>query len=89
MKPANTESKSQQARKRSAILSAVSSTLMRMTSVVLLLWMRAGRDPAALLSKVFLILIVFCLGSIPLILISLKTRLKEIEGGEEDAAAQY
>ena len=89
MKPANTESKSRQARRKSAILAAVSSTLMRITSVVLLLWMRAGRDPASLLSKVFLILIVFCLGSIPLIWISLKTRLKEIQGGEEDAAAQY
>ena len=89
MKPANTNSKSQEARRKSAILAAVSSTLMRVTSVVLLLWLRAGRDPAGLLSKVFLILIVFCLGSIPLIWISLKTRLKEIQGGEEDAAAQY
>ena len=89
MKPANTNSKSQQARRKSAILAAISSTLMRITSIVLLLWMRDGRDPASLLSKVFLIFIVFCLGSIPLIWISLKTRLKEIQGGEEDAAAQY
>ena len=87
MKPANTDA--QAVRRKDAILAAVSTTLMRLTSVVLLLWMRAGRDPASLLSKVFLILIVFCLGSIPLIWISLKTRLKEIQGGEEDAAAQY
>ena len=87
MKPANTNS--QAARRKDAILAAVSSTLMRLTSVILLLWLRAGRDPAGLLSKIFLIATVFFLGSIPLIWISLKTRLKEIQVGEEDAADQY
>ena len=87
MKPANTDSQS--ARRKSAILGAMSSTLLRLTAVVIMLWLRAGLDPAGFTAKVLLILIVLDLGSVPLIWISLKTRLKEIQGGEEDAAAQY
>lgn len=87
MKPANTNS--QEARKKSAVLGAVSSTLLRLTAVVVMLWLRASLDPAGFMAKVLLIFIVLDLGSIPLIYISLRTRLKEIEGGEEDAAAQY
>lgn len=89
MKPANTDGPSQAARRRSALLGAASSTLLRLTLVVVLLWLRASLDPAGFLSKLLLIVIVLDLGSVPLILISLKTRLKEIQGGEEDAAAQY
>ena len=87
MKPANTDSQS--ARRKSAILGAMSSTLLRLTAVVIMLWLRAGLDPAGFTAKVLLILIVLDLGSVPLIWISLRTRLKEIQGGEEDAAAQY
>ncbi len=87
MKPENT--KSQAARRKNAVLGAVSSTLMRLTFAVLTLWLRSSVDPSGLAAKLFLILIVFDLGSIPLIWVSLKTRLKEIQGGEEDAAAQY
>ncbi len=87
MKPANTESQAR--RRKNAILGALSSTLMRLTMAVLALWLRAGADPAGLTSKLLLIVLVLDLGSIPFIWISLKTRLKEIQGGEEDAAAQY
>jgi len=62
---------------------------MQLTVAVLLLWLRTSLDPAGFLAKLSLILIVLDLGRIPLIWISLKTRLKEIQGGEEDAAAQY
>ena len=85
MKPANTNA----ARRRSAILGALSSTLLRLTTVVILLWLRSSLDAGTFASKVLLLLIVLGIGSIPFIWISLKTRLKEIEGGEEDAAAQY
>ena len=85
MKPANTNA----ARRRSAILGALSSTLLRLTTVVVLLWLRSGLEPGAFAAKVLLLLIVLGIGSIPFIWISLKTRLKEIQGGEEDAAAQY
>ena len=87
MKPANT--KTQAARRKSAILSAVSATLVRLTSTIILLWLWTGTDRAGLLSKALLVFIVLELGSIPPVWISLKARLKEIEGGEEDAASQY
>ena len=85
MKPANTNA----ARRRSAILGALSSTLLHLTTVVILLWLRSGLEPGTFAAKVLLLLIVLGIGSIPFIWISLKTRLKEIQGGEEDAAAQY
>ena len=80
---------SQAARRRSAILGAVTSTLLRLSETALLIWLRTSLNPAGFLAKLFLIFIVLGLGSVPLIWISLRTRLKEIQGGEEDAAAQY
>ncbi len=85
MKPANTNA----ARRKSAILGALSSTVLRLTVAAVSLWFRADADPAALSAKLLLLIIVLDLGSIPFIWISLRTRLKEIQGGEEDAAAQY
>ena len=87
MRPKNTEAQAQ--RRKNAILSAALSTAVRLATAAALLWMRYGRDPASFTAKLFLILIVLALGSVPFIWISLKTRLKEIQGGEEDAAAQY
>ena len=68
---------------------ALSATLLRLTSVVILLWLRSSWEPKAFMAKLLLVLAVLGIGSIPFIWISLKTRLKEIQGGEEDAAAQY
>lgn len=85
MKPANTNT----ARRKNAILGALSATLLRLTTVVILLWLRSSLDAGTFAAKVLLLLIVLGIGSIPFIWISLKTRLKEIQGGEEDAAAQY
>ena len=87
MKPANTDS--QAVRRKNAVLGAVSSGLLRLTVVIVLVWLRFSLDPSQFMAKVLLVLIVLDLGSIPFILISLKTRLKEIRGGEEDAASQY
>ncbi len=87
MKPANTDSQS--VRRKNAILGAVSATLFRLAIVAIALWLRAGMDPARLTAKVLLMVLVLDLGSIPFIWVSLKNRLKEIQGGEEDAAAQY
>ena len=87
MKPNATDPQAQ--RRRNAILGALFSTAVRLTTASLLLWMHWGRDPASLVDKVLVILMVLALGSIPFIWISLRTRLKEIQGGEEDAAAQY
>ena len=87
MKPENTDG--QAVRRRSAILGALSSVVMRLTVAVAALWFRSGAEPSSLTAKLLLLIIVLDLGSIPFILISLKTRLKEIQGGEEDAASQY
>ena len=91
MKPKNTDglTPSQRQRRKNAVWGAVMSSFFRLLSAAALLWLRASLDPAGFVSKLMLIIIVLDLGSIPLIWISLRTRLKEIQGGEEDAAAQY
>ena len=86
MRPKNTDSQAR--RRKSALWGAASSGVMRLAAAVLL-WLRASLDPAGFLSKLLLVAVVLDLGSIPLIWVSLQTRLKEIQGGEEDAAAQY
>jgi len=87
MKPGNTEAQAR--RRKNAVWGAVSSTLLRVLAAFVLLWLRAGLDPAGIASKLLVLLIVFEVGTILPIWINLKTRLREIQGGEEDAAAQY
>ena len=87
MRPENTEA--QALRRKNAVWGAVSSTAVRVVAALVLLWLRAGLDPAGLTAKLLALLIVFEVGTILPIWINLKTRLKEIQGGEEDAAAQY
>lgn len=90
MKRKNTEETAAQARRRkSAVWGAVFSTLYRLLTAGVLLWLRASWEPASFPAKLALLFIVLDLGSILPIWISLKARLKEIQGGEEDAASQY
>ena len=91
MKPKNTDglTPAQRQRRKNAVWGAVMPSFFRLLSAAALLWLRASLDPAGFVSKLMLIIIVLDLGSVPLIRISLRTRLKEIQGGEEDAAAQY
>ena len=86
--PKNTET-AQAQRRREAIWSAAVSTAMRLLMAAVLLWLRWGRDGGSFLSKLLVIVLVLELGSIVPIWINLKKRLEEIQGGEEDAAAQY
>ena len=86
--PKNTEN-AQAQRRREAIWSAVVSTVMRLLMAAVLLWLRWGRDGGSFLSKLLVVVLVLELGSIVPIWINLKKRLEEIQGGEEDAAAQY
>ena len=62
---------------------------MRLIAAVVLLWIRAGMTPGGVGSRVTLGVILLELGTIVPVWILLKTRLKEIQGGEEDAASQY
>ena len=91
MKPKNTEGGTGQkkARRKSAVQSAVLFTVMHLAAAGILLWVRAGHDPASFLAKFTLVLTGLELVSVIPLWFSLKARLKEIEGGEEDAAAQY
>ena len=86
--PKNTEN-AQAQRRREAIWSAAVSTAMRLLMAAVLLGLRWGRDGGSFLSKLLVIVLVLELGSIVPIWINLKKRLEEIQGGEEDAAAQY
>ncbi len=76
-------------RRKNAIWSAVISTLFRLLAAWTLLWMRGSAAPSGFVSKLLLVIVVLDLGSLLPIWISLRTRLREIQGGEEDAAAQY
>lgn len=79
----------QQRRRKEAIQSAVSSTATLLLSAMLMLALRWHYQVESFWGAILLILSVLELGMIIPVWILLKTRLKEIEGGEEDAAAQY
>ena len=93
MKQKNTDpdidTAAQAERRRDAVRSAVFFTLFRLLTAWALLWLRAEMEPGGFWAKAALLLIVLDLGSIIPVWINLRTRLKEIQGGEEDAAAQY
>ena len=77
----------QRKRRRDAFQSAAVSTLLLVLSAGVLLFLRSQTE--GFWNAVLLILSVLELGMVIPVWILLKTRLKEIEGGEEDAAAQY
>ncbi len=87
--PENTDSPAQRRRKKDALQSALVSSA----------WMALSAAALAVLSSIFVkntlvrtILIIVSLlevGMIVPVWVLYKTRLKEIEGGEEDAAGQY
>ena len=82
MTPANIK------RRRDALRSAVVNTLLRLIAAAALLWCRRTVD-SAFVSVLLVVTALLNLGTIVPIWICLHTRLKEIEGGEEDAAAEY
>ena len=78
----------QRTRRASAIRGALTGIAARLLAAAVLVWIRRGM-PDGVLSVLFLALILVELGSIVPTIVVLKQRLNEIEGGEEDAAAQY
>ena len=72
----------------SAIRGALTGIDARLLAAAVLLWLRRNM-PDGVLSTLLLALILVELGSIIPTIVVLKQRLNEIEGGEEDAAAQY
>lgn len=75
-------------RRKSAIQSAVFSTVVQVTAAALLFWAHRNTD-SAVVSAVLLVISLIDLGAVVPVWISLHIRLKEIQGGEDDAAAQY
>lgn len=87
MKQKNTKDSSQK-RKKGAALGAALFTLFQMASVLVLLWLRT-LSAYGWLNALLLVLAGVNLIAIALVWIVLKQRIKEIEGGEFDAASQY
>lgn len=85
-KPESTDSRRGQ--KKNAIESVVIFILLQVLSAVILLWCRS-LCPVRWLNAALLVLAVLDLASILPSLAVLKQRMKEIEGGELDAARKY
>ena len=83
MTPANTK------RRRDALRGAVTATVTQLATAAVLLWARQQEGVPRFVSVLLLVLAIADLGAIVPIWISFYKRLKEIQGGEEDAAAQY
>lgn len=83
--PKSTESKS----RRQAVVSAVESAVLDVAVCGGMLWLRQVYWPDGGLSVVLAVLAVIHLAKLIPLWLSLRERLQEIEGGEEDAAHQY
>ncbi len=86
--PPNTE-ESRRARRREAAQGAVSFVLVQLLCAGALLWVRARLPGPGWLDTLLLVLALADLVTIPFVWVVWKQRLKEIEGGESDAAGQY
>ena len=89
MKQRNIDEDAQLRRRKDAIQSALVSSLMMFLPAVGLLILLRYYEIGGFWGAVGRILSVLELGAIVPVWILLKKRLKEIEGGEEDAAAEY
>lgn len=76
-------------KKRNAVLSSCFSTLLILSSAIIKLVLRYIYLRGTFWGSVLLILSILELGTIFPVWINLHARFLEIEGGEEDAAAQY
>ena len=85
----NTNEAAQRKRQKDAWHSAIISSFIMLASGIVMLMLRFHYRIDGFWGAVLLILSVLELGMIIPVWILLKTRLKEIEGGEEDAPAQY
>ena len=72
-------------RKTGAILAAVAVVLFAVAMIAIMVWANSV-DPAP---GVLAFMIVIFGGIIVGVLIALRQRLKEVEGGEQDAASKY
>ncbi len=87
--PRNTDSPAQALRRREAWRSVIFATVFRLLMAAVVLGLRWHYQMEGFAGALLLIVAVVELGTIVPAWMSLKVRLKEIEGGEEDAASQY
>lgn len=87
--PGNIDPAAQARRRREAWQSVIVATTLRLAMAALVLGLRWYYGVGGLAGTVLLLFVLLDLGSVLPVWILLKRRLKEIEGGEEDAAAQY
>ena len=85
----NIDHAAREKRRKEALRSAVIATVTRILLAPLLIWLGVRNHADSLLAWVFLGIGIVNLGMIIPIWKSYQIRLQEIEGGEEDAAAQY
>ena len=83
MTPANIE------RRREALRGDLTATVVQILTAAVLLWVRLQGDVPGFVALLLLVLAIIDLGAIVPIWINFRARLKEIQGGEEDAAAEY
>ena len=83
MTPANIK------RRREALRGALTATVVQILTAAVLLWVRLQGDVPGFVALLLLVLAIIDLGAIVPIWINFRARLKEIQGGEEDAAAEY
>lgn len=76
-------------RRREAIHGALFFAAVRLVFAAVLAWCAWLVPEPRWLRLLLGVLAVFSVASIPFVGITLRQRLKEIEGGEQDAAAQY
>ena len=76
-------------RKRQAVLSALVNGCWLVLSAVVVLWLRWLLQPGGLLSALMLVIVGADILLLLPLAVSLRQRLKEIEGGEEHDARQY
>lgn len=69
--------------------SAAASSAARLLAAAALLWLREGVNPDGLAGRLALLAALLDIGSILLIWVSLRVRLREIDWGEEEEASQY
>lgn len=87
--PENTDSPAQRRRKKDALQSALISSFWMTLSGAVLLVLSSIFVENTLVKTILTIVSLLELGMIVPVWILYKTRLEEIEGGEEDAAAEY
>ena len=87
--PENTDSPAQRRRKKDALQNALAASGWMALSGVALLVLSSIFVERPLVRTILTIVSLLELGMIVPVWISYVTRLKEIEGGEEDAAGQY